>query len=154
MALNQVFLQGRLTRDVEVRTTESGVAIGNFSLAVERDHKPASGERETDFINCTAFRNTANFISTYFKKGSLICVQGALQTRKYTDKDGNNRVATEVIVDRCYFTGERRQDGDSIPGGQAMRYNESRAATPTRRATSSPAPTAFIPDGDDSDVPF
>lgn len=147
MSMNTVNLMGRLVRDAEIRTTESGVSLASFCIAVDRDYAPKGAERESDFINCTAFRQTADFVSKYFHKGSLIALTGRLQTRKFTDKEGNNRTVTEVVVESVYFTGERKSS-DSIPGGTAMRYNENRAATPT----SKPA-TVFVP-ADDEDVPF
>lgn len=108
---NAVTLMGRITRDLELKTTPSGVSVLSFSLAVERDYVAKGEERQTDFINCVAWRNTAEFISRFFAKGSLILVAGQLQTRKYQNKDGNNVTVTEVVVDKASFTGEKKQTG-------------------------------------------
>lgn len=100
--MNKVILGGRLTNDVELKTTPNGVSVATFSLAVNR--KVGAGkEAQTDFINCQAWRGTAEFISKYFRKGSSLCVVGSIQTRSWTDKDGAKRYATEVIVDEAMF---------------------------------------------------
>lgn len=99
---NKVILGGRLTADVEVKQTPSGVAVCNFSLAVNRKYSKDS-EQQTDFINCQAWRGTAEFIGKYFRKGSAICIVGSIQTRSWKDKDGSNRYATDVIVDEAMF---------------------------------------------------
>lgn len=106
--LNDVKLQGRFTKDPELRQTQNGTFVVAFTLAVERDYSK-DGKRETDFINCVAWRGTAGFIAKYFTKGDMAIVVGAVQTRSYTDKNGNKREATEVMVDRAYFCGERRK---------------------------------------------
>ena len=109
--LNMVTLQGRLTRDPELRHTQSNVAVASFSLAVERDAGAGSdGKRPVDFIDCVAWRNTGEFITSYFKKGAQVLINGQLQTRKYTDRDGNNRTAVEVKVDKAYFCGDKKTD--------------------------------------------
>lgn len=100
--INKVILGGRLTADVELKQTPSGVAVCSFSIAVNRKYSK-EGEQQTDFINCQAWRNTAEFIAKYFSKGSAICIVGSIQTRSWKDKDGNNRYATEVIVDEALF---------------------------------------------------
>lgn len=100
--LNKVILGGRLTADVEIKQTPNGVAVCNFSIAVNRKYSKES-EQQTDFINCQAWRGTAEFIGKYFKKGSSICVIGSIQTRSWKDNNGNNRYATEVIVDEALF---------------------------------------------------
>lgn len=100
--LNKVVLGGRLTADVEIKQTPNGVAVCNFSIAVNRKYSKES-EQQTDFINCQAWRNTAEFIGKFFKKGSSICVIGSIQTRSWKDNNGNNRYATEVIVDEALF---------------------------------------------------
>lgn len=105
---NKVILMGRITKDLELKTTPSGVAVLSFSLAVERSYAAKGEERQTDFINCVAWRNTAEFISRFFSKGAMILVEGELQTRSYQDKDGNNRTVTEVIVSSSSFTGEKK----------------------------------------------
>ena len=100
--LNKVVLSGRLTADVEQKQTPSGVVCCNFSIAVNRKYQK-DGDQQTDFIHCQAWRNTAEFISKYFRKGSAICVVGSIQTRSWNDKDGNKRYATEVVVDEAMF---------------------------------------------------
>ena len=101
--LNHIVLTGRLTKDPELRTTPSGTQVAAFTLAVERDIKNAEGKRETDFIECVAWRTTAAFIAKTFHKGDGLSVIGRLQTRSYTDKDNNKRRAVEVNVDSAYF---------------------------------------------------
>lgn len=107
--LNVVVLTGRLTKDPELKTTPSGVYVLGFSIAVERRYR--SGEdRQADFINIVAWRKTAEFISKYFKKGQMIAVEGSLQSRKYQDKDGNNRTVVEVVANNAQFADYKRND--------------------------------------------
>ncbi len=113
--MNKAILMGRLTRDPEMRQTQSGVPVTSFSIAITRRFQ----KDQTDFINCTAWRQTAEFISKWFQKGSMIAVVGSIQTRRYTDKDGNERTATEVVVDEAYFTGSKAEGGTGFGGGQA-----------------------------------
>ena len=113
--LNKIFIMGRLTRDPELRRTQSGTPVTSFSLAVDRDFKSQSGERETDFIDVVAWRSTAEFVSKYFTKGRMAVVEGRLQIRPWTDKDGNNRRSAEVVADNVYF-GDSRRDGDGNGG--------------------------------------
>lgn len=101
--LNRVILMGRLTADPELRQTQTGTSVVSFSIAVDRDYTPKGEEKQTDFINLVAWRQTAEFISKYFSKGKMIAVEGRIQTRNYTDNNGNKRYVTEVIVDRPYF---------------------------------------------------
>ena len=101
--LNSITIMGRLTRDVELRHTQSGTPVASFTLAVDRDFKSKDGVKETDFIDCMAWRNTAEFISKYFSKGKMAVVSGRLQIREWTDKDGKNRRSAEVVVDSIYF---------------------------------------------------
>ena len=110
--LNKIIIMGRLTRDPELRRTGSGTAVTSFSLAVDRDFKSQSGEKETDFIDVVAWRSTAEFVSKYFTKGRMAVVEGRLQMRDWTDKDGNKRVAAEVVADNVYF-GDSKRDGDA-----------------------------------------
>ena len=114
--LNKVILMGRLARDPELRRTQSGVPVTSFRLACDRDFKSQSGEKETDWIDVVAWRNTAEFVSKYFAKGRMAIVEGRLQTRDWTDKDGNKRVATEVVADNVYFGDSKR---DSAPAGDS-----------------------------------
>ena len=108
--LNKVFIMGRLTRDPELRRTQSGTAVTSFSLAVDRDFKSQSGEKETDFIDVVAWRSTAEFVAKYFTKGRMAVVEGRLQIRDWKDKDGNNRRSAEVVADNIYF-GDSKRDG-------------------------------------------
>lgn len=114
--LNEVILMGRLTRDPDVRMTQNGTTAANFSLACERDYAPQGQDRETDFFDVVAFRNTADFVGRYFAKGQLVAVKGRLQQRDWTDKQGNKRRTTKILADRCYFA-EKRQDRDVSSGG-------------------------------------
>ena len=106
---NLVVLTGRLTADPELKTTSNGTSVVSFSIAVDRRYR-AGEERQTDFINIVAWRSSAEFISKYFKKGSLIGIEGSIQTRRYTDKNGNNRTAFEVIANNVQFV-ESKRDG-------------------------------------------
>ena len=108
--LNRIIIMGRLTRDPELRRTQSGTAVTSFSLAVDRDFKSQSGEKETDFIDVVAWRSTAEFVAKYFTKGRMAVVEGRLQIRDWTDKDGGKRRSAEVVADNVYF-------GDSKSGG-------------------------------------
>jgi single-strand DNA-binding protein len=103
---------GRLVRDPELRRTGSGLAVANFTVAVDRDRSGQDGNKETDFIDCVAWRSTAEFISKYFNKGRMIVVSGRLQITSYTDKDGNKRKKAEVVADNCYF-GDSKKDAES-----------------------------------------
>lgn len=115
MALNKICLMGRLTADPELRRTGSDTPVTNFTLAVDRDFKSQSGEKETDFIDIVAWRGTAEFVSKYFAKGRMAVVEGRLQMRPWTDKDGNKRVSAEVVADNIYF-GDTKRDGSSDSG--------------------------------------
>ncbi|HIT25933.1 MAG TPA: single-stranded DNA-binding protein, partial [Candidatus Enterenecus avicola] len=111
--LNRIILMGRLTRDPELRHTQSGTAVASFSLAVDRDFKSRdSGEKATDFIDIVAWRNTAEFVSKYFTKGRMAVVEGRLQIRDWTDRDGGKRRSAEVVADNVYF-GDSKRDGES-----------------------------------------
>ena len=114
MSLNRIALMGRLTRDPELRRTQSGTPVTSFSLAVDRDFKSQSGEKETDFIDIVAWRNTAEFVCNYFTKGRMAVVEGRLQIRDWKDRDGNNRRSAEVVADNVYFGDSKR---DSAGGG-------------------------------------
>lgn len=114
--LNKIIIMGRLTRDPELRRTQSGTAVTSFSLAVDRDFKSQSGEKETDFIDIVAWRNTADFVSKYFSKGRMAVVEGRLQIRDWVDKDGGKRRSAEVVADNVYF-GDSKRDGDSGTSG-------------------------------------
>lgn len=108
--LNEIILMGRLTRDPELRHTQSGTKVAAFTLAVDRDYKDASGEKETDFIDIVAWRGTAEFVSKYFTKGRMAVVKGRLQIRDWTDKDNNKRRSAEVVAESVYFADSKRTD--------------------------------------------
>ena len=119
--LNHITIMGRLTRDPELRRTGSGIAVASFTVAVDRDFgKNENVEKETDFIDCVAWRNTAEFVSKYASKGRMVAVSGRLQIRSWTDKDGNKRRTAEVVADNVYF-GDSRRDSDN--GGNAYGGN-------------------------------
>lgn len=116
--LNEIILMGRLTRDPELRYTASNTPVASFSLAVDRDFKSKEGgEKETDFIDCVAWRQTGEFVSKYFQKGSMAAVKGRLQIRDWQDKDGNKRRSAEVVVDNIYFCGKK----ESSSGGEQVK---------------------------------
>ena len=119
--LNHIVIMGRLARDPELRHTQSGVAVASFRLAVDRDFKDKNtGERATDWIDVVAWRQTGEFVSRYFTKGRMAVVEGRLQMRDWTDKDGNKRTTAEVVADNVYF-GDSRRDGDG--GGYSPSYS-------------------------------
>lgn len=109
--LNHIVVAGRLTRNPELRSTGNGIPVASFTLAVERDYKAKDGGKETDFIDVTAWRNTAEFVSKFFTKGRMAIVSGSLQMRKWTDKNGNNRVSAEIVADNVYF-GDSKRDAE------------------------------------------
>lgn len=111
--INNVVLMGRLTADPELKTTPNGTSVTSFSVAVERSYAPKGQERETDFINIVAWRHTADFICRYFGKGSMIAIEGSIQTRKYQDKNGNNRVAVEVVANQASFCGSKNEGANT-----------------------------------------
>lgn len=136
--LNKIVIMGRLTKDVELRRTQTGTAVASFTLAVDRDFKDKqSGEKQTDFIDVTAWRNTAEFASRYFAKGRMAVVEGRLQMRDWTDKDGNKRRNAEVVADNMYF-------GDSKSGGRSE----------SGVAEFNPVGFSEIPVFDDDEIPF
>ena len=111
--LNKIVIMGRLTRDPELRHTGGGAAVTSFSIACDRDFKGQNGEKETDFIDVVAWRNTAEFVSKYFTKGRMVVVEGRLQIRDWTDKDGNKRRNAEVIADNVYFADSKSDGGQT-----------------------------------------
>ena len=115
--LNHIVLMGRLTRDPELRRTGSGVAVASFTLAVDRDFAAQGAEKETDFVDIVAWRNTAEFVSRYFTKGRMAVVTGRLQIRNWTDKEGNKRRSAEVVADNVYF-GDSKRDGAAPAGAR------------------------------------
>lgn len=143
--LNSCHFTGRFTADPELRTTQSGISVAGFSLAVQRNYK-VDDEYPTDFLNFVAWRGTAEFICKHFRKGNLIIVEGSLETRKYTDKEGNNRTAYEIKVDRAHFcesAGGRRDNN----GGEPPAADSVGGSTPVF----SDAAGEFV---DDDDLPF
>ena len=150
--LNQIVLMGRLTRDPELRYTQSQTPVASFRIAVDRDFGGRDGaERQTDFIDVVAWRQTAEFVSRYFRKGSMIAVQGSIQTRNYEDRNGNKRYAFEIVADNVSFCGSKAETGTA--GGSA-RYEE-----PARPQSSAPAYASgsmgdFSDIQDDDELPF
>lgn len=137
--LNRIILMGRLTRDPELRQTQSGTAVACFSLAVDRDFSDKStGQRPTDFIDIVAWRNTAEFVSKYFSKGRMAVVEGRLQIRDWEDSNGNKRRSAEVVAEHVYF-GDSKRDG----GGER----------PADVSCVEPPKTVELPD-DDGELPF
>ena len=131
--MNSICLMGRLTGDPELKTTQSGVSVTSFSVAVDRAYRSKDQERQTDFINCVAWRNTAEFISRYFRKGQRIALQGSLQSRKYTANDGSQRTVYEVVVDNAFFCESKGGNAAGAPGydSQVPQYSEARPAFST-----------------------
>lgn len=119
--LNKIIIMGRLTRDPELRRTQGGNAVTSFALAVDRDFKGADGAKETDFIDVVAWRNTAEFAAKHFAKGRMAVVDGRLQMRDWTDKDGNKRRSAEVVADNIYFADSKRDDVPAVkPSAQTF----------------------------------
>ena len=141
---------GRLTEAPELKTTNSGVAVTSFSLAVERNYAPKGQERETDFIRITAWRQTAEFVCKYFTKGSMIAVQGSIQTRNYEDRNGNKRTAFEVVADNVSFCGSKAETKDAVPAEPPAQ-----AARPSVSVSAEDDYTVLpAGDFDDDDLPF
>lgn len=113
--LNHITIMGRLTHDPELRRTAAGVAVCSFSIACDRDFKNASGEKETDFVDCVAWRSTADFVSKYFTRGRMAVVDGRLQMRNWTDKEGNKRRSAEIVANSVYFGDSKPKDGGEPP---------------------------------------
>ena len=156
--LNHITIMGRLTRDPELRRTGSGVAVASFTVAVDRDFGGRDGgEKETDFIDCVAWRQTGEFVSKYFTKGRMIVVSGRLQIRSWNDKDGNKRRTAEVVADNCYFGDSKREGEGNAPfGGNAFGGGYS-APAPSFGGYSAPAAPASdfaMLDDDDAQLPF
>ena len=148
--LNHIVLMGRLTRDPELRQTQSGVSVASFTLAVDRDFQSRDGgEKQTDFIDIVAWRNTAEFVSKYFSKGRMAVVTGRLQIRDWTDREGGKRRSAEVVADNVYF-------GDSKPGGQGGQPSAGgRSGGSSYGGYDAPEiKTDFAEVEDDGDLPF
>ncbi len=157
--LNHIVIMGRMTRDPELRRTGTGIAVASFTLAVDRDFGGRDGgERETDFIDCVAWRSTGEFVSKYFSKGSMTVVSGRLQIRNWTDKDGNKRRSAEVVADNVYF-GESKRSSDSNAGSSNSYggYNPPAPAAPSYGNYAPPAAPASdfaMLEDDDAQLPF
>ena len=150
--LNHITIMGRLTRDPELRRTGSGVAVASFTVAVDRDFGGRDGgEKETDFLDCVAWRQTGEFVSKYFTKGRMIVVSGRLQIRSWTDKDGNKRRSAEVVADNCYFGDSKRDDQGGSYGGNfgGNAYGGGYSAP-----AANPASDFAMLDDDDAQLPF
>ena len=146
--LNHIVIMGRLTRDPELRRTGSGIAVTSFTLAVDRDFgNRESGERETDFIDCVAWRQTGEFVSKYFAKGRMAVVSGRLQIRNWTDKEGNKRRTAEVVADNVYF-GDSKREGDSGNAYSAPAFGGYSAPA------AAPASDFAMLDDNDAQLPF
>ncbi len=160
--LNHIVIMGRLTRDPELRRTGSGIAVTGFTVAVDRDFGGRDGgEKETDFIDCVAWRQTGEFVSKYFTKGSMIVVSGRLQIRSWTDKDGGKRRTAEVVADNVYFgESKRSSEGNSAYGGNSYGSNAYAAPAPAApsyggySAPASPASDFAMLEDDDAQLPF
>ena len=164
--LNHIVIMGRLVRDPELRRTGSGIAVASFRVAVDRDFGGRDGgERETDFIDCVAWRQTGEFVSKYFTKGSMIVVSGRLQMRNWNDKDGNKRTSAEVVADNVYFGESKRGSEGNSYGGNTYGGNNYGSAPAAYGGYSAPAPSYSAPaavpasdyallDDDDGSLPF
>lgn len=147
--LNHITIMGRLTRDPELRYTQSQIPVASFSLAVDRDFGSRDGgEKQTDFIDCVAWRQTAEFVSKYFTKGRMAVVSGRLQSRKWETKEGDKRTSWEVVADNIYFGDSRRDSDSGERSGMSRGYDSQKSA-------SSYAPSAFSElSDDDGELPF
>ena len=159
--LNHITIMGRLTRDPELRRTGSGVAVASFTGAVDRDFSGRDGgERETDFIDCVAWRQTGEFVSKYFTKGSMIVVSGRLQIRNWNDKDGNKRRTAEIVADNVYFGDSKRGNEGNAYGGNSFGSNAYSSAPAAPSFGGYPAPAGnpasdfAMLDDDDAQLPF
>ena len=159
--LNKSILMGRLTRDPELKYTNSNLPVIRFSIAVDRNRTGQNGERQTDFIDIVAWRKTAEFVSQWFTKGQMIVVVGSIQSRRWQDKNGNNRTSIEVVADEIQF-GETKKSRESNMGYQGG-YQDSYSPAPQQAPVSRPAPSFDMPAGnsdfseisdDDGKVPF
>ena len=151
--LNHITIMGRLVRDPELRRTGSGIAVASFTVAVDRDFGGRDGgEKETDFIDCVAWRQTGEFVSKYFTKGRMIVVSGRLQIRSWNDKDGNKRRTAEVVADNCYFGDSMGSFGGNTYGGNA--YSAPAPSYGGYSAPAAPASDFAMLEDDDAQLPF
>ncbi|WBY63310.1 MAG: Single-stranded DNA-binding protein [Thermocaproicibacter melissae] len=151
--LNVAVLMGRLVADPELRQTPNGVSVTSFTLAVDRSYVKSGAERQTDFIDIVAWRNTAEFVCKYFRKGQLVAVQGSIQTRSYTDKEGNKRKAFEIVADNVHFA-EPKRDGVSSTNHFAGPDNLASQTERPAPAYSSGNADDFEEIPSDDDLPF
>ena len=153
--LNHIVIMGRLTRDPELRTTQSGVSVTSFTVAVDRDFGGRDGsEKQTDFIDCVAWRQTADFVSKYFTKGRMAVVSGRLQSRKWQDRGGNNRTSWEVVADNVYF-GDSRRDNDAGRSDSYNSYSSNSGSYDSGRTGAPAASNTFVElDDGDGELPF
>lgn len=156
--LNVVAIMGRLVADPELRTTTQGQSVCSFRIACDRSYAQQGQERQADFIDIVAWRQQAEFVSKYFQKGSMIAVEGSLQTRQYQDKQGSNRTAVEVVANNISFAGAKRQDGQNAPSYEQQTANHVQQAKAAQNAPQ-PAYTQgsmddFAVISDDDDLPF
>ena len=167
--LNHIVIMGRLTRDPELRYTQSQTPVASFTIAVDRDFGGRDGgERQTDFIDCVAWRNSAEFVSKYFHKGSMAVVSGRLQIRDWNDRDGNKRRSAEVVVDNIYFGESKRSEGENRSESRSYNnsydnrsydnnrgYDNNRSSGYDNGRSINPAPPAFAElDDEDGEIPF
>ena len=155
--LNHIVIMGRLTRDPELRSTQAGVSVASFTVAVDRDFGGRDGgEKQTDFIDCVAWRQTGEFVSRYFHKGSMIVVSGRLQSRKWQDREGNNRVSWEINADNVYFGESRRDSADNRDNGgyTGGSYGGGYSRDAGRAPAPAPAPVFNELSDDDGELPF
>lgn len=136
--LNNCTIMGRITKDIELRRTPAGVAVASFTVAVDRDFKDSNGQKETDFIDCVAWRGTAEFVERNFSKGKMIIVAGRLQIRSWTDKDGNKRRTAEIVAENVYFGDSKTSSGEKYESAMGNRNSQDYA----------------VLDGDDDSLPF
>lgn len=152
--LNKIVCMGRLTKNPELRRTTTGKAVTSFTIAVDRDYKSDSGERETDFINVVAWGSTAEFVDKFFTRGRMAVVFGRLQIRPWTDKDGNKRRTAEVIADNVYFGDSKRDGGDSSGYSQSFGNAPAPAANSYAAPASAPTSDFSMIEDDDGQLPF
>lgn len=145
--LNHITVMGRLTRDPELRRTGSDIPVASFTVAVDRDRAPEGQEKETDFIDCVAWRNTGEFVSKYFTKGRMIVVSGRLQIRNWTDKDGNKRRSAEIVADNCYFGDSKKDDQQSQGGGNYQQTANTNYNQNSYPGSTGGAPRGYSPQG-------
>ena len=150
--INSVVLMGRLTADPELRTTDSGIYVTSFTIAVDRSFAKQGEERQADFINLVAWRHTAEFINKYFGKGSMIAVEGSIQTRRYEDRNGNKRIAFEVLVNSASFCGSK-SDNNTAQKPEAAKASEEESYE-QQSIPDTPYNRDFETIVDDDDLPF